>query len=70
MPRRNRTIPHTTYNAHSLAHTQPKRAYQTKQAAETAIKESEKYNLELTLHSYQSLVDGKWYLSSKQKSNK
>jgi len=68
MPRRNRTTPHTPYDARSLTHTQPKRAFQTKQDAEAAAKEAGKYNLDLTLHVYQSLTDGKWYLSSKSPS--
>lgn len=64
MPRRNHTPPHNRYDPTPLAHTTPKRAFASKQAAEQAIKELEKYHLELTLHAYRSPVDGKWYLSS------
>ena len=39
-------------------------AYASKRAAEAAIREHAKYNLEVTLRAYQSPQDGKWRLTS------
>jgi hypothetical protein len=64
MPRRNHTPLHIRYDPTSLAHTTPKKPFASKHLAEQAIKELQKYHFELTLHTYRSPVDGKWYLSS------
>lgn len=65
MPRKNHTTPHRRYDTAPLAHTSPKRAYPSEQAAKRAIAEAQKYSLDLQLYPYKSPVDGKWYLSSK-----
>lgn len=41
-----------------------KTAYPSKSAAEAAIREHAKYNIDVTLRAYQSLQDGKWRLTS------
>jgi len=64
MPRRNKTqkIARQPYlPAESAMH---KKRFASKQAAENAIKELQKYHLDLELHVYQSQVDGSWYLTS------
>lgn len=64
MPRRNHTPPHQPYDPSPLTHSQPKRAFQSKRAAEAAAKAIMRYELDLELYVYQSPTDGKWYLSS------
>lgn len=64
MPRRNNTQPHNRYDPSPLAHSQPKRMFQTKRDAESAAREAMRYNIDLELYAYQSPIDGKWYLSS------
>jgi len=65
MPRHNRTPPHQPYDPTPLAHSQPKRAFRSKQEAERAVREIQKYNIEIELSTYRSPTDGKWYLSSR-----
>ena len=69
MPRRNKMIPHQRNNFTALAHTAPKRAFVSKQTAEQAVQEAARYNPDLKLYTYQTPVDGKWYLSSKKTTN-
>lgn len=65
MPRKNHTPPHTPYHPRT-AHAPEKKRFASKQAAERAIRELQKYRLSLELGIYQSPVDGGWYLTSKQ----
>ena len=67
MPRKNRTQPHSRYQ-HKSAHAPDKKRYASKQAVERAIRELQKYHLDLELSYYQSPVDGGWYLTSRTSS--
>ena len=65
MPRRHkspieRQLPKVSTNERT------KNRYATKQAALNAAREQQKYELHVTLHVYQSLHDGGWYLTSSQ----
>lgn len=64
MPRKNRAPKHIPFIPQP-ANEQGKRRFASKQAAERAIKELQKYQLDLELHVYQSPTDGGWYLTSK-----
>lgn len=64
MPRRNRTPKHDYY-VNKTAHAPQKKRFPSKQAALDAIRELQKYHLELELDVYQSPVDGGWYLTSR-----
>jgi hypothetical protein len=66
MPRRNNTPKHVPYEPRTAAAPLKKR-FGSKQAAEFAIKEQQKYHLDLELSVYQSPVDGGWYLTSASK---
>lgn len=46
-----------------------KKRFASKQAAEKAVKELQKYHLDLELSTYQSSVDGGWYLTSSSASS-
>jgi len=63
MPRRNNTPKHTPYEPKTAAAPLKKR-FPSKQAAQNAIKELQKYNLDLELSTYRSPTDGGWYLTS------
>lgn len=63
MPRRNNTPKHIPYEPKTAAAPLKKR-FPSRQAALQAIKELQKYNLDLELSTYQSPVDGGWYLTS------
>jgi hypothetical protein len=63
MPRRNNTPKHIPYEPESAAAPLKKR-FSSKQAALQAIKELQKYHLDLELSTYQSPIDGGWYLTS------
>lgn len=65
MPRKNHTIPHQRYQPTSATAPKKKR-FPSKQAAERAIRELQKYHLDLELDIYHSPVDGGWYLTSKR----
>lgn len=65
MPRRNRTPSLQRMQANSGDARTSKTRYATRQAAENAIRESRKYNIDVELYTYQSLEDGGWYLTSK-----
>lgn len=67
MPRRNRTPKHTPYQNKSARAPQKKR-FVSRQAALNAIKELQKYHLDLKLDIYQSPADGGWYLTSRTSS--
>ena len=63
MPRKNNTPKHQPYLPRTA--TAPfKKRFASRQAALLAIKELQKYHLELALDVYQSPVDGGWYLTS------
>lgn len=64
MPRRNHTPKIEQYKPRVSAQS-PKKRFVSRQAALTAIKELQKYHLELELRVYQSPDDGGWYLTSK-----
>ncbi len=61
VPRRNRQSKHQPYMPPAPA--QPKTRYASQQAAEHAIKELQKYQLDLELRAYRSSTDGGWYLT-------
>jgi len=63
MPRRNNTPKHVPYEPNTAAAPLKKR-FPSRQAALQAIKELQKYNLDLELSTYQSPIDGGWYLTS------
>jgi len=63
MPRRNHTPKHTPYTPNTAAAPLKKR-FPSRQAALLAIKELQKYHLDLELDIYQSPIDGGWYLTS------
>lgn len=63
MPRRNHTPKHEPYQPRTAAAPLKKR-FISRQAAQLAIKELQKYHLDLELDIYQSPVDGGWYLTS------
>ncbi|QCT39770.1 hypothetical protein GWK73_01635 [Candidatus Saccharibacteria bacterium oral taxon 955] len=65
MPRKNRTPKHKPYQPRS-ATTPDKRRFLSRDAALRAIKELQKYHLDLELDIYQSPIDGGWYLTSKK----
>lgn len=64
MPRKNRTPKHTYYQPTTAA-TPEKKRFPSRQAAEQAIRELQKYHLDIQLAVYQSPVDGGWYLTSR-----
>lgn len=64
MPRKNHTSKHDYYKPRTATAPEKKR-FASKQAAERAIRELQKYNLDLELDVYQSPVDGGWYLTSR-----
>ncbi len=66
MPRHNHTQPHIRYDPVHLSHTQPKRAFSSKQAAELAIQDIQKYQPDIKLYVYRSPIEGTWHLSSKR----
>lgn len=63
MPRRNRTPKHEPYQPRTAAAPLKKR-FASRQTAQLAIRELQKYHLDLELDIYQSPVDGGWYLTS------
>lgn len=67
MPRKNRTRPHQPYQP-KTAFAPEKKRFASRAAALRAVKELQKYHLDLELDVYQSPVDGGWYLTSKQSS--
>jgi len=67
MPRKNRTPKHIPYQNNSARAPQKKR-FVSRQAAQNAIKELQKYHLDLELDIYQSPADGGWYLTSHRSS--
>lgn len=67
MPRRNRTKPHVPYEP-KTAHAPAKKRFASRDEALRAIKELQKYNLDLKLSTYQSPVDGGWYLTTSRSS--
>ena len=68
MPRKNKTPKHQPYQPRTAAAPLKKR-FSSRQAALLAIKELQKYQLELELDTYQSPVDGGWYLTSRKQSD-
>ncbi len=65
MPRKNNTPKHQPYQPRTAAAPVKKR-FVSKSAALAAIKELQKYHLDIELTIYQSPVDGGWYLTSRQ----
>ena len=63
MPRRNNTPKHEPYQSHTAGAPLKKR-FVSRQAALLAIRELQKYQLDLELSTYQSPDDGGWYLTS------
>ena len=63
MPRRNNTPKHIPYQNKSASAPLKKR-FASRNAALAAIKELQKYHLDLELNVYQSPNDGGWYLTS------
>ena len=63
MPRRNHTPKHEPYQSRTAAAPLKKR-FVSRQAALQAIKELQKYHLDLELDVYQAPTDGGWYLTS------
>lgn len=61
MPRRNKTPKHVPFKPTS--HSQAKTRYATRADAERAIAHLQRYNLELSLRTYQSPTNGGWYLT-------
>lgn len=68
MPRKNKTPEHQPYQPRTAAAPLKKR-FSSRQTALLAIKELQKYQLELELDTYQSPVDGGWYLTSRKQSD-
>ena len=64
MPRKNKTPKHQPYQPRTAVAPLKKR-FSSRQAALLAIKEVEKYHLDIALDIYQSPVDGGWYLTSR-----
>lgn len=64
MPRRNKTPQHKPYEPRTAGAPLKKR-FASEQAAKNAIKELQKYHLDLELSVYRSPDDGGWYLTSK-----
>lgn len=67
MARKNHTPPHHYYTPRTATAPEKKR-FASRQAAERAIRELQKYHLDLELDIYQSPVDGGWYLTSRHAS--
>jgi len=68
MPRKNSRPKHQPYQPRTAAAPLKKR-FASRQAALSAIKELQKYHLELELDIYQSPVDGGWYLTSRKQTD-
>lgn len=64
MPRRNNTPKHIPYHKNLSPNEATKRKFKTKHDAEQAIKELQKYHLDIDLKVYKSEFDGAWYLTS------
>ena len=62
MPRHNHTPKHTRFDPPNDA--ARKKRFTTKKDAERAISQLQKYNDDLQLSTYQSSLDGGWYLTS------
>ncbi len=67
MPRKNNTPKHIPYESRT-ARAPLKKRFVSRQAALAAIKELQKYHLELELDVHQSPVDSGWYLTTKKSS--
>lgn len=68
MPRKNHTPKHSYYQPKTAAAPEKKR-FASRAAAQKAIKELQKYHLDLELDIYQSPIDGGWYLTSRRDNN-
>ena len=68
MPRRNKPIklPIKPVTAGPLAHKTAKRAYASKHQAQQAAQNVMRYDIDTIITTYQSPIDGKWYLTSQK----